>query len=144
MEWVKGTSVAMSCGIDHGHGSDLALLRLGHRLATAAPNSTRGLGTSICHRCSPKKKERERERNYRKILFDQIHSPVLYPEGLSWITNISKTAQLTTQTLNPQCWRRWGFPVQPDILLARSEAPFSICHLLKCRSLFTASEVFNF
>ena len=32
----KGSGVAMSYGVDHRHGSDLALLRLWHRLAASA------------------------------------------------------------------------------------------------------------
>ena len=36
-QWVKGSSVAMSCSIGHGCGSDLALLWLWHRLVAMAP-----------------------------------------------------------------------------------------------------------
>ena len=34
--WLKGSSVAMSCGVDHRHGSDLGLLWLWYRPAVAA------------------------------------------------------------------------------------------------------------
>ena len=36
-QWVKGSSVAVSCGVGHRHGSDLALLWLWCRLAATAP-----------------------------------------------------------------------------------------------------------
>ena len=48
---VKGPSVAVSCGVGHRQGSDLALLWLWYR-----GGSTPSLGTSICHEYSPKKK----------------------------------------------------------------------------------------
>ena len=35
--WVKGSGVAVSCGIGHRHSSDLVLLWLGRRLAAVAP-----------------------------------------------------------------------------------------------------------
>ena len=35
-QWVKGSGVAMSCGVCHGHSSDLALLWLWQRLAAAS------------------------------------------------------------------------------------------------------------
>ena len=35
-QWVKGASVAVSCGVGRRHGSDPALLWLWHRLAAAA------------------------------------------------------------------------------------------------------------
>ena len=36
-QWVKGSGVAMSCGVGRTRGSDLALLWLWHRLAAVAP-----------------------------------------------------------------------------------------------------------
>ena len=33
-QWVKGSGVAVSCGVGHRHGSDMVLLQ--HRLAAAA------------------------------------------------------------------------------------------------------------
>ena len=36
-QWVKDPAVAMSCGVGHRQGSDLALLRLCCRPAAAAP-----------------------------------------------------------------------------------------------------------
>ena len=35
-QWVKRSSVVMSCGVGHRHGSDPALLWLWHRLAAVA------------------------------------------------------------------------------------------------------------
>ena len=35
-QWIKGAGVAVSCGVGHGCGSDLALLGLWCRLAAAA------------------------------------------------------------------------------------------------------------
>ena len=35
-QWVKGSGIAVSCCVGHGHGSDLALLWLWHRLVTTA------------------------------------------------------------------------------------------------------------
>ena len=36
-QWVKQSGVAMSCGVGHRHGSDLALLWLWHRLVATVP-----------------------------------------------------------------------------------------------------------
>ena len=36
-QWVKGSGVAMSCGVGHRHSSDLSLLWLWCRPAAAAP-----------------------------------------------------------------------------------------------------------
>ena len=36
-QWVKGSSVAISCGVGRMHSSDPELLRLWYRLAAAAP-----------------------------------------------------------------------------------------------------------
>ena len=36
-QWVKGSSVAVSCGVDHRCGSDLTWLWLWRRLAAVAP-----------------------------------------------------------------------------------------------------------
>ena len=36
-QWVKGSHIAVSCGIGHRRGSDLALLGLWQRPATVAP-----------------------------------------------------------------------------------------------------------
>ena len=36
-QWVKGSSVAMSCGVSYRCSSDLALLWLWHRSAAVAP-----------------------------------------------------------------------------------------------------------
>ena len=37
IQWVKGSSIAVSCGVGHRCGSDLALLWLWHRSAAATP-----------------------------------------------------------------------------------------------------------
>ena len=51
-----GSGVAMSWGVGYRRGLDLALLWLWYRLvATASSDWTPSLGTSICHRCGPKK-----------------------------------------------------------------------------------------
>ena len=50
-QWVKGSDVAMSCGVGCRWGSDWTLLWLWH--------STPSLGTSVCcGRCGPKRDER--------------------------------------------------------------------------------------
>ena len=54
-----GSSTAVSCGVGHRHGLDLALLWLWCRPAATAPIC---LGTSICLMCSPIK-EKRKERN---------------------------------------------------------------------------------
>ena len=60
-----GSSIAMSYGVGRICKSDLALLWLWHRLAAVA-DSTPSLGTSRCHGCRPKKKERKKEKeNFR-------------------------------------------------------------------------------
>ena len=50
----------MSCGVDHRCSSDPTLLWLWCRLAVIAPDWTPSLGTSICHRCSPKKTKKKK------------------------------------------------------------------------------------
>ena len=56
----------MSCGVGHRHGSDPMLLRLWHRAAAVAKGCscssdvTPSLGTSICHRHSPKKTKKKK------------------------------------------------------------------------------------
>ena len=63
----------MSCGVGCRHGWDAMLLWLWHRLGSYSSDWTPGLGTSICHGCSPRKgkkqnkqteggRERERKR----------------------------------------------------------------------------------
>ena len=39
-QWVKGSSIAVSCGVGHRYGSNLALLWLWSRPAAAAPIKT--------------------------------------------------------------------------------------------------------
>ena len=59
----------MSCDIGHRHGSDPTLLCLWHQPAAAAPIQP-SLGTSICHRCSPKK---QKNKNKIKYLVINLH-----------------------------------------------------------------------
>ena len=54
-QWVKGSSVAMSCGVGHRGGLDPTWLWLWHRQTAVALDLNPSLGTSICHRCGPKK-----------------------------------------------------------------------------------------
>ena len=58
-QWVKGSVTAVSHGVGHRHSSDLELW-LWRRQATIALDSTPSLGTSICFRCSPKKKKKKK------------------------------------------------------------------------------------
>ena len=60
-------SIAMSCGVGHRHGSDVALLWLWCRLAATAPIKHLAWEPPICHECSPKKKKRKKERKKRNI-----------------------------------------------------------------------------
>ena len=70
----SGSSVAMSSGGGHRHSSDLILPWLWCR-----PDSTPNLGTSICHRCAPKRDppkklflSRDTQINTFRIMFNQI------------------------------------------------------------------------
>ena len=54
-QWVKGSGVAICCGVGHRFGSDPELLWLCCRLAATALIRPPSLGTSTCCRCSPKK-----------------------------------------------------------------------------------------
>ena len=57
----------MSSGIGRRCGSDLAMLWL-CRLAAAAPIQFLGLGTSVCHRCGPKKKKKKKTGSYQLLV----------------------------------------------------------------------------
>ena len=63
-QWVKGSSIAVSCGVGHRHSSDWVLLWLWHRLAAAA--LIQCLGPSIYHGCGPKKKKNLRNQYHRR------------------------------------------------------------------------------
>ena len=52
---VKGSGIAMNCGIGHRRGSDLALLWLWRRPVATATIGPLSLRTSICHGRGPKK-----------------------------------------------------------------------------------------
>ena len=57
-QWVKGSSVVMTCGIGCGHGWDPMLLWLCRRPASSCSSySVPSLGTSVCSGCGPKKKK---------------------------------------------------------------------------------------
>ena len=53
----QGSGVAVSCAVGCRHGSDPTWLWLWCRLAAVAPIRLPSLGTSICHRCGPKKQK---------------------------------------------------------------------------------------
>ena len=59
--WVKGSGIARSCGVGHRLRLDPVLLWLWHGPATTAPIVTPTLGTSICHRSSPKKPKKKKK-----------------------------------------------------------------------------------
>ena len=59
--WVKGSGIALSCGVGRRPGSDLRLLWTWHKLAATAPMRPPSLGTSICHRCSPRKTKKKKK-----------------------------------------------------------------------------------
>ena len=62
-QWVKGSSIAVSCGVGCRYRLDPVLLRLWCRPETAAPfQPPPRLGISICHRHSPKKIKKEKQR----------------------------------------------------------------------------------
>ena len=57
-QWVKGSGVAVSCGVGCRRGSDPTLLWLWHRPALIQPL---GLGTSICRGSSPRKDKKTKK-----------------------------------------------------------------------------------
>ena len=82
-QWVKGFSVAVSCGVDHRHGSDLTLLWLWCRLAAAAP--IRPLAWELpCaggvalkrQKQTNKQKTREREKERERFSTDLLHDVI--------------------------------------------------------------------
>ena len=60
-QWVKGSGVALSSGVDCRYGLDLALLWLWQYIGSCISNLTPSPGTSICHRCEPKKKKKKKD-----------------------------------------------------------------------------------
>ena len=56
----------MSCGVGCRRGSDLSLLWLWHRPAATAQIRPH-LGTSICHRCGPKKTKDKKKKKKKEI-----------------------------------------------------------------------------
>ena len=65
VQWVKGSGVAVTCGVGRRRGSDVALLW--RRLAAIdSSDSTSSLGPSICLRCSPKMTKDKRPKKKKK------------------------------------------------------------------------------
>ena len=58
-QWVKGSTVDVSCAVGHRHSSDPTLLWLWHRPAAAALIQ---LGMSVYNECSPKKTEKKKRK----------------------------------------------------------------------------------
>ena len=56
-QWVKGSGVAMSCGVGHRCSSDPTLLWLWRKPAAAALIQIPSLGTFTCHRYGPEKQK---------------------------------------------------------------------------------------
>ena len=59
-QWVKGSGIAMSYGVGHRCGLDLALLWLCCWPTAIAPDSTPRLGISICCECGPKNTKKKK------------------------------------------------------------------------------------
>ena len=75
IQLVKGSSIAMSCGVIHRRGLDLELLWLWHRLAAAAP--TQPLAQEFPYAADvvlKEKKKKEWIRNYKLIYKHAYHS----------------------------------------------------------------------
>ena len=58
---VEGSGTAASCSIGHGGGSDLVLLRLGHRLAAATPIRPLAWGLPYAAGTAVKRKEKKKK-----------------------------------------------------------------------------------
>ena len=67
-QWVKGSSVAVICGVGRRCGSDFVLLWLWLwcRPAVVGPDSTCSLETSICGLCNPKKSKKKKKKERKK------------------------------------------------------------------------------
>ena len=66
-QWVKGSDLALSCGLGHRHGSGLALLWLWCRPAAAAPFQPLGWEFPYAMGAALKsKKEKERKKEKKK------------------------------------------------------------------------------
>ena len=57
-QWVKGSGVAMSCGIGHNRGSDLALLWLWYRPVATAPVRPLAWELSFAPSVAPKRQKK--------------------------------------------------------------------------------------
>ena len=63
-QWVKGSSIAVSCGICCRHSSDLTLLWL---WCSYSSDWTPSLGTSICHGSGPREKgKKTKKKKYKQ------------------------------------------------------------------------------
>ena len=69
-QWVKGSSVASSCGVGHRCGLDPVLLWLWHRLAAVALILIPNVVTSIYHMCGPKSKKKKKEMKRYPVFMD--------------------------------------------------------------------------
>ena len=70
-QWVKGSGVAMNCGVGHRCILDPVLLWLWCRLAAVAPIPS--LGNSLFHTCSPENKQNDEQKN-KQIATNQSRS----------------------------------------------------------------------
>ena len=63
-QWVKGSSVATKCGVDHGCGSDLAWLWLWHRPATTTPIRSLAREAPYAKRAALEKTQKTKKKTY--------------------------------------------------------------------------------
>ena len=56
-QWIKGSGIAVSCGVGCRRGSDPALLWPWRRPVATAPIQPLAQGSSACCRCDPKKQK---------------------------------------------------------------------------------------
>ena len=67
-QWVKGSGVAVNCGVVCWCGLDPVLLSLWCRPSISCSlDSAPSLGTSICHTCSPKKKKQTNKPEWKYL-----------------------------------------------------------------------------
>ena len=78
-QWVKDLVVAVSCSVGLRCGSDPALPWLWLWGAAAAPVPTPSLGTSICHRCGPKKQKIKKKQQQETVCTSTLY--------LNWLLN---------------------------------------------------------
>ena len=61
--WVKGSGIAVRCGVGCRHGLDPTLLWLWRRPVATALIGPPNLGTSMCRKCSPRKGKKTKQTN---------------------------------------------------------------------------------